>query len=807
MRFVLPAAVLLAVAAPVRADAEQEFVKKVNRAIERGKAWLIQQEAGKGHWENVTGELIDMTGGQTALATLSLLNAGVPPEDKVIQRALDFLRTKTPRTRTYVVGLTTMAFAEARQPQDLPRIQENADWLLENAVKQGGKIAGWSYPRQAPQFPDGSNTQYALLGLYAARQAGAKIPDPAWVQIREFYEATAKPDGPTAAFWGYLPNQSQASLTMTVAGVCGLLIADMGLNKSDQQLDETTGKAARCGFYATSATVAKGLNFVAGRFEFGLGKSGAARPSWLKSTYYNVYGMERLGRLSGQRFIGRYDWYREGCDKLIEAQNPNGSWSKDDSLDASFPSVATSFAVLFLSKGRTPVLLTKFAHGDARVNDGGQLLERGDDPGVVGWNRKKNDARHLTEFASRELFKGVPLGWQVYDARRVSLEKDDLKAEVEGLLASPLMYLNGHQRLVLSGQQKELLKRYVDEGGFLFAEACCGSPEFAAGFAELMKELFPESELVPMPPEHPLWRAFYTVSPADFPGVMMLDRGCKTVVVFSKTPVAGFWEETRFQPKKGEPANTRGERAYQFGGNVVAYATGMQPPEQKGFRVKVADAADASPPRGAFKPAQLKAGENPPAPAAMRNLVAYARDAIGLEATFDVKRTFPPGDAELMKHKFLYLHGRKAFTLTDDELDNLRASLETGGLLFADAACGKKEFDASFRQAMAKLYPEAKLEPIPVDDELFSEKVNGKGNGIRTVKRREKADGTGPDGGYRNLPPALEGIKIDGRWVVIYSKYDIGCSLERRVSTDCLGHTPDSALQLASAAVLYSLKR
>jgi hypothetical protein len=101
-----------------------------------------------------------------------------------------------------------------------------------------------------------------------------------------------------------------------------------------------------------------------------------------------------------------------------------------------------------------------------------------------------------------------------------------------------------------------------------------------------------------------------------------------------------------------------------------------------------------------------------------------------------------------------------------------------------------------------------KLEPIPTDDPLLSAKLNG-GVAIKTVKRREKvaAAAGGNEGGYEDLPPKLEGIKLDGRWVVVYSKYDLGCALENHQSTDCLGHTPESAKRLAAAAVLYSLKR
>ncbi len=56
------------------------------------------------------------------------------------------------------------------------------------------------------------------------------------------------------------------------------------------------------------------------------------------------------------------------------------------------------------------------------------------------------------------------------------------------------------------------------------------------------------------------------------------------------------------------------------------------------------------------------------------------------------------------------------------------------------------------------------------------------------------------------MAPFLEGIKYNGRWVVLYSKYDIGCALERHQSVDCLGYHPDSAVKIAGAALLYTLR-
>src|SRR5205823_10814832 len=116
----------------------------------------------------------------------------------------------------------------------------------------------------------------------------------------------------------------------------------------------------------------------------------------------------------------------------------------------------------------------------------------------------------------------------------------------------------------------------------------------------------------------------------------------------------------------------------------------------------------------------------------------------------------------------------KAFDVSEGGLENLRANLKAGGLLFADACCGKAEFDRSFRAFAAKLFPDAKLEPIPTNDVLYSAEVNG--SPIVSVRvRRGRADGPGAEAEYRDAPPALEGIKVNGRWLGIYSRYDVGC--------------------------------
>jgi hypothetical protein len=44
-----------------------------------------------------------------------------------------------------------------------------------------------------------------------------------------------------------------------------------------------------------------------------------------------------------------------------------------------------------------------------------------------------------------------------------------------------------------------------------------------------------------------------------------------------------------------------------------------------------------------------------------------------------------------------------------------------------------------------------------------------------------------------------------GNYVVIYSKYDLSCALERQASAACLGYLPKDARNIAVNVVLYSL--
>src|SRR5439155_26713081 len=112
----------------------------------------------------------------------------------------------------------------------------------------------------------------------------------------------------------------------------------------------------------------------------------------------------------------------------------------------------------------------------------------------------------------------------------------------------------------------------------------------------------------------------------------------------------------------------------------------------------------------------------------------------------------------------------------------------------ADAACWTDAFAAAFRRFVAELTPGNPLVPIPRDDEFYTRRL---GYDLSDARRTPAA------GGKAEIPD-LEGVKIDGRWAIIYSKLDLGCALQKQAGIECKGYTHESALKIATNIVLYA---
>ncbi|MEO8205635.1 MAG: DUF4159 domain-containing protein [Chthoniobacterales bacterium] len=69
----------------------------------------------------------------------------------------------------------------------------------------------------------------------------------------------------------------------------------------------------------------------------------------------------------------------------------------------------------------------------------------------------------------------------------------------------PLLFMTGHYDFTLTDKEKAGLTQYLERGGMLVASAAGGLSPFDIAFRRELKELFPKSELVKLPPTHTLF--------------------------------------------------------------------------------------------------------------------------------------------------------------------------------------------------------------------------------------------------------------------------------------------------------------
>ncbi len=121
-----------------------------------------------------------------------------------------------------------------------------------------------------------------------------------------------------------------------------------------------------------------------------------------------------------------------------------------------------------------------------------------------------------------------------------------------------------------------------------------------------------------------------------------------------------------------------------------------------------------------------------------------------------VNKTFVPVrlDADnLFDFPFCVMSGNEDFALTAKERQQLRQYLTRGGFLLASPGCSDEKWDAAFRREIAAIFPEYPLHDIPMSHPIFSI--------VNPIPRLLEKHGN---------TVSLEGLEINGRLVLVYSK-------------------------------------
>ena len=766
-----------------------ELRSRVIRALRDGTSYLKARQARDGSWSEGAASLKPYTVGVTSLTLLSLINCDVPLDSVTVQRGLKFLRELPPNEPRYVyeASLMIMALCAADDIEtDRDRILRLTR-LLEVTQADKGKNSGlWGYYLATRGGGEGggrgdedrSNGQYAVLALRDAANAGIAVDRKVWQRTHDHWVTTQNTDGG----WGYRPADNSSG-SMTTAGLSTVAITSRMI-QDDADVD-ASGRPDCCTAHPLPDVLKKGRQWMAQNF------SVYTNPKFPVAHYYYLYGLERAGRLGHNRFYGQHDWYREGARYLVDAQNGDGSWKESAQYG---PVVSSTFAMLFLSKGLSRVVVNKLDYtsvGNSETTDG-------------DWNHHPLDIPNLVEHVDG--LKGWPprLTSQVLSLNRLSEE-----TAVVDMNQAPVLFLSGKDAPTLTDQHVKWLRAYIDEGGFIFAVSNCQGGTFDAGFRDLIPRMFPDGDasLQRLQADHPVFRSEYPLLNADGIELLGVDFGCRTSIIYSPEDLGCLWQKWMKHDPQNRSKNLiqRIIRAEKVGINVLAYATGREPP------VKLKDAAESRQNeesrinRGLTEIAQLRhTGGWDTAPKALQNLLRALNKTTGMGVSPN-RQTIPITFDELRRFPLAYMHGRYQFQLAAQERDALRDYLSRGAMLFADACCGSPKFDDSFRELMQEMFPDQELKTIPVDHELYSPQT---GHDLREVSLRTLVPGdrnASMQTRVRKGSPLLEGIEIDGRYVVIYSRYDISCALENQASLACDGYIEGDAMKLATNVVLYAM--
>jgi serine/threonine protein kinase len=327
--------------------AEGIFAVRVQGAIDRGQKFLLSQQTQDGAFGSSKGGVDAYPLGPTALATLALLKSGKTAANPSVSSALEFLRKSPPPQGTYESSLVLMALVAANELEDdLPRINSLTKKLVDMQTTRGENRGMWNYGRGANggAAEDRSNTRFAILGLSEAASAKVRIKRKVWELAYQHFIDTQNEDGG----WGYhVGDPSTGSMTSAaIASVtlCEKMLTPAGKNAAGTATHDRKKDIERSA--ASQRAVARGVAWLDKNFSVTSNPGHGA--SW--GLYY-LDTLARAARLSGRRFIGHHDWYREGATYLCDGQaQSTGAWQASFSAVESDKVIASSFALLFLAE-------------------------------------------------------------------------------------------------------------------------------------------------------------------------------------------------------------------------------------------------------------------------------------------------------------------------------------------------------------------------------------------------------------------------------------------------------------------------
>ncbi|MFI4999665.1 MAG: DUF4159 domain-containing protein [Reyranellales bacterium] len=721
---------------PIAMPRESLSDEEIGRAIERAVNSLLGQMNGTMMRGTRATDAYSM--GVNALCVYALLQAGQAVSDERLNVRAKYMKDVLSAMRdmplgggpeTYTRGIRATALALYNRPEDRQQLRADVAWLIAN--HNGG---AYTYSRSSNRHAwDNSNSQYGLLGVWSGAEVGVEAPGSYWSAVQDHWTSNQCPNGE----WGYGSGGERAGrLSMTVAGIASLFV-------THDYLDAPSFGSV-VGRNPFSPPLARGLDW--------LEAGNNVLPGSMDG--YTLYGIERVGLASGFKYFGEHDWYRELAQWIIRGQGPRGGWGGGGFMGGGDQSpVQTAYCLLFLARGRHPILMNKLRFDGA-------------------WANRPRDLANLARYASAQLER--PLNWQVVPLSRDWTDWTD----------SPILYLASHEPVPLKEQDYVKLRRYINSGGMLFTQADGGSARFNQFVLELARKLTPDYEWTDLPADHEVYSVNFPIGVK--PKLRCITNGVRLLMVHSPEDISQWWQ------LRADKTRTP---VFDFGTNLFIYTAGktdlrnrltstlVPPPrDAAGFNVLVA---------------HVRYGGNwNPEPAALERFASLFQYQTGyglLREVVDLE------DLRAVRWPIAVMTGTAPFTPSPRQLDALRKFVDDGGTLYIDAAGGSALFSTSVHASMLEAAFPGKATALLHDTHPI---IAGAGDGMDNLTKpqlRPYAE--------RKLGRGVARVEMltSGSGRVIFSPVDTTFGLLGTNSWGVLGYKPAYAQGLLKNVILWAI--
>ena len=158
---------------------------------------------------------------------------------------------------------------------------------------------------------------------------------------------------------------------------------------------------------------------------------------------------------------------------------------------------------------------------------------------------------------------------------KVNAEYTFVDVSSDEIFSYPFLFLTGHGNVVFSSDEVNRLRKYLENGGFLYIDDDYGMDK---AIRREMKKVFPQNDFIEIPFSHKIFNIFYKFengapkthehdknAPQTF-GIFLGNR-LAVLYTFESNPSDG-WADPQVH---NDPAVKR-EEALKFGTNIVIYA-------------------------------------------------------------------------------------------------------------------------------------------------------------------------------------------------------------------------------------------